>query len=63
MNVKRTVDYTIEIPLSICQVLIEGFELDIYEIDFISPVDLVHQLNEQRKENTRVIPPKTSGSY
>lgn len=47
---KRIVDEIIEIPLGICEILIENFELDLYELDFISPADLVQEIASDKEE-------------
>ncbi|NVK54952.1 MAG: hypothetical protein HWE26_05010 [Alteromonadaceae bacterium] len=47
---QRIVDEVVEIPLSVCETLIENFELEIYELDFISPTDLAKELAIDKKE-------------
>ena len=48
---KRTVNESVEIPLSICEPLIEPFEMDSYDLEYISPADLVQELQDEVKRN------------
>ena len=48
---KRTINESIEIPLSVCETLIEPFEMDSYELQYVSPADLVQELQDEVKKN------------
>lgn len=48
---KRTVNESVEIPLSVCETLIEPFEMDSYDLEYISPADLVQELQDEVKKN------------
>ena len=47
---QRIVDEIVEIPLSVCEILIENFELDSYELGFISPAELALEIANDKEE-------------